>query len=205
MNGAPEEPTTGTAPAQNVDTIDAQPQAKTESRQAFTLVVRANFVDIPFTVKNSKGVLVPGLDSRDIRVYENGLMQHITNFTVDPFPLSVAVIVDQSMSQDYMDRVNDSLGSLQSAFAPYDEVAVFTYNNGPKMVTDFTASQSARLTQAITRSKGTGREPLMAGSLSGPLSQTTNINDQNFDPNTSPNRGHSSTMIRSVRSARCIR
>ena len=191
----PEQQTTGTAPAQNVDTIDTQPQVKTESRQAFTLVVRANFVDIPFTVKNSKGLLVPGLESRDIRVYENGLMQHITNFTVDPFPLAVAVVVDQSMSQDYMDRVNDSLGSLQSAFAPYDEVAVFTYNNGPRLVTDFTGSQSPRLTQAIQRSKGTGRQPVMAGSYSGPLSQTTVINDQNFDPNTAANRGHSTMQI----------
>jgi VWFA-related protein len=32
---------------------------------------------------------------------------------------------------------------------------------------------------------------MMAGSLSGPLSQNTIINDQNFDPNTSTNRGHS--------------
>ena len=186
---APAEPTAAPTPA--ADEVDKQPPVDTESRQAFTLTVQANFVDIPFTVKDSKGNLIPGLTARDVRVYENGVLQHITNFTVDPYPLSVAVVVDQSMSQDNMTRVNDALGALQGAFAAYDELAVFTYNNGPKMVTDFTASQSARLTQSIELSKGTGREALMAGSLSGPLAQNTIVNNQQFDPNTSANRGHS--------------
>jgi len=72
---------------------------------------------------------------------------------------------------------------------------VFTYNNGPRKVTDFTAAQSARLTQAIEMSKGSGRDALLAGSLDGPLAQTTIINGQNFDPNTAANRGHSSMQI----------
>lgn len=191
------------APA--ADTVDAQPPAPTQSRDAFekaaasepieTIRVTTNFVDIPFTVKNNKGVLVPGLTARDIRVYENGVLQHITNFTVDPYPLSVALVIDQSVSQDTMDRVNTALGAIQGAFAPYDELAIFTYNNGPRMVTDLTGSQSARLTQAIERSKGTGRQALLAGSLSGPLAQTTVINDQQFDPNTSANRGHTSMQL----------
>ena len=57
------------------------------------------------------------------------------------------------------------------------------------MVTDFTGAQSARLTQAIDRSKGEGRDVPMAGSYSGPLSCTTCINNQNFDPNTAAVRG----------------
>ncbi|GAC1414518.1 MAG: hypothetical protein NVSMB62_00580 [Acidobacteriaceae bacterium] len=203
-----------TAPAANpiapsaapaADTVDAQPPVPTQSRDVFekaaatepieTIRVTTNFVDIPFTVKNNKGVLVPGLTARDIRVYENGVLQHITNFTVDPYPLSVALVIDQSVSQDTMDRVNTALGAIQGAFAPYDELAVFTYNNGPRMVTDLTGSQSARLTQAVERSKGTGRQALLAGSLSGPLAQTTVINDQQFDPNTAANRGHSSMQL----------
>jgi VWFA-related protein len=191
-----------TAPAP--DTIDTKPPVATQSAQQFdqapeqgsdkieTIVVRTNFVDVPFTVKDSKGRLVPGLTARDVRVYENGLLQHITNFTVDPFPLSVALVIDQTMPQDTMDKVNTALGAIQGAFAPYDELAVFTYNNGPRMITDFTGSQSARLTEAVRLAKASGRQPLMAGSLSGPLAQTTIINNQQFDPNTAANRNHSS-------------
>lgn len=195
------QPTVATPPA--ADTIDTEPPAPTQSRNDFekadtgvaTIRTTVNFVDIPFTVKDSKGNLVAGLEARDIRVYENGLLQHITNFTRDPYPLSVALVVDQSMSQDSMDRVNTALGALQGSFAPYDEVAVFTYSNGPKMVTDLTAAQSARLAQAVERSKSSGREALLAGSLSGPMAQTTVINNEQFDPNTAANRGHTSMQL----------
>jgi VWFA-related protein len=161
-----------------------------EAANAQTLRVQVNDVNVPFTVKDSKGKLVPGLHQSDIRVYENGRLQPIVRFTTDPAPLSVALVIDQSLNFHDMERVNGSLGALPSAFAPYDEIAVFKYNNGPNMVTDYTGSQSARLTQAIELSKGEGREPLMAGSLSGPLAQTTVINNQNFDPNTAAQRGH---------------
>jgi VWFA-related protein len=178
------------AAAQAAEAAEGQTAVSTVDNHQFTLTVQANFVDVPFTVKDSKGNLVPGLTARDVRVYENGLLQHIIGFTADRFPLSVALVIDQSMDHSDMTRVNDALGALQGAFAPYDEVAVFTYNNGPKMVTDFTAAQSARLAQAVEVSKASGRDPMMAGSLDGPLSQNTIINNQNFDPNTSTNRGH---------------
>jgi len=187
------------APAQAAETVEAQAPATAESRQAYTLHTRVDFVEVPFTVKDSKGRLVAGLTSRDVRVYENGYLQSAPFFVVDPFPLSVALVIDQSMTHDDMTRVNDALGSLQGAFAPYDEVAVFTYNNGPREITTFTGAQSARLTQAVETSKGSGRDAILAGSLDGPLSQNTVINNQNFDPNTSSNRGHSSMQINAPR------
>lgn len=156
--------------------------------QAFTLRVQTNFVEVPFMVKDNKGRLVPGLTWRDIRVYENGLRQQMALFTVDPFPLSVALVIDQSLTYDNMTKVNNALGALQGAFTPYDEVAVFTYNNGPRLRTDFTAGQSARLNFVLDQSKSSGREPLQM--MGGPLAATTNINGQNFDPNTAPVRNH---------------
>ena len=140
-----------------------------------TLRIGVNYVEVPFTVKDSKGRLVPGLTWRDVRVYENGLRQHMVRWVVDPVPLSVAIVIDQSLPFDVMTRVNNSLGALQGAFAPYDEVAVITYNNGPKMQTDFTGGQSARLTAVIERSKSTGRET-MYYAPSEALEQGININ-----------------------------
>ncbi len=158
------------------------------------LVVNVDAVDVAFTVKDSKGHLVPGLTAREVQVYENGVLQHIQLFTNEALPMSVALVIDQSMTQDEMLRVNSAMGSLQDAFAPSDEVAVFTYNKSPKQVTDFTGAQSARLTQAIERSKGEGREPAMAGSY-GPLGQTNVINNYNVDPNTAAVRNHTSMTL----------
>ena len=128
--------------------------------KTYTLGLQANFVDVPFTVKDSKGNLVPGITWRDVHVYENGLRVHPAVFTVDPFPLSVALVIDQSLPYDTMTRVNNALNALPTAFAASDEVSVWTYNNGPKLQTPFTGGQSPRLAAVIERSKATGREPM---------------------------------------------
>jgi VWFA-related protein len=165
----------------------------------YVLHTGVNFVEIPFTVKDSKGKLVPGLTWRDVRVYENNLRQQLSLFTTDAFPLSVALVIDQSLGFENMAKVNNSLAALQGAFTPYDEVAVFTYNNGPKMVTDFTAGPSARLTQALERSKTTGRE--MAYIPGGGLSQNISINngaESYIDPNTNSSHGRSQLGIQNL-------
>jgi VWFA-related protein len=146
-----------------------------EGPEVFKLRVQTNFVEIPFTVKDSKGKQVYGLTWRDVRIYENNLRQQPSVFTVDPFPLSVALVIDQSLTTDTMSKVNDSLGAVQGAFTPYDEVAVFTYNNGPKLVTSFTAGTSARLSQSLEQSKTSGRE--FSYIPGGGLGQNVYIND----------------------------
>ena len=167
---------------------------------AFRIRIQTNFVQVPFTVKDSKGRLVPGLTWRDVRVFENGLRQKIDLFTVDPFPLSVALVIDQSVTFDTMKKINNSLAALQGAFTPYDEVAVFTYNNGPQLRTDFTAAQSARLSAVLEQSKGAGREPLYYDPT-GPLGQNINVNNgaqQYIDPNTNSTHGTSLSHTQNV-------
>jgi VWFA-related protein len=158
-----------------------------------TIHVRTDFVEVPFVVKDKKGRLVPGLTWRDVRVYENGLRQQMALFTVDPFPMSVALVIDQSMTYDNMAKVNGALEAIQAAFTPYDEVAVFTYNNGPRKWTDFTGGQSPRLSFVLTQSKTGGRDPIWADT-GGPLSQNIKINDganSYIDPNTNATHGRS--------------
>jgi len=128
------------------------------SRTPDVIRLTTNLVEVPFTVKDNKGRLVPGLTWRDVHVYENNVIMRPRVFTVDPYPLTVAVVIDNSLGIHEMTTVSNSLGALQGAFTPYDEVSVITYNNGPKVVTGFTGGQSARLTAAIELSKSSGRE-----------------------------------------------
>ncbi len=165
---------------------DQGPEVLTTQSALNTLSVKVQFHQIPFTVKDSKGHLVPGLTYRDVRVYENGVRQQIRAFTSDPAPLAVALVIDQSVTHDTMEKINDSLSALQGAFSPYDEVSVFTYNNGVTMQTSFTAAQSARLVAVLNDSKGIGRDPLMG--MTGPLSHSEVINNLPIDGVTDP--GH---------------
>ena len=82
-------------------------------------------------------------------------------FTVDPAPLSIAFVIDQSLTSDVMAKVNDSLSAFQGALSPYDEVAVFTYNNGPREWTGFTGAQGNRVPAVLALAKSVGRDDLV--------------------------------------------
>ena len=175
---APQAPTPQ-APAQQTDNFQStapeiQPETGPGGR-VMTLHTNVNYVQLSFTVKDRRGQLVPGITWRDVRVFENGVRQHISFFSVDPFPLSVAFVIDQSLSFDTMERVNDALGAIQGAFTPYDSLAIITYNNGPTLRTDFTGAQSARIPAVLERFKSPGREATPM--LGGPLAQNIDINN----------------------------
>jgi VWFA-related protein len=173
-----------TAPTAAQQPEEDQGPPPDRSAQIFTLpTIPVNLVEVPFIVKDSRGQLVPGITAREVRVYENNVPQHMAVFTTDPFPLSVALVIDQSVTYDEMDKINASLAALQGAFAPYDEVAIFTYNNGVREQTPFTGAQGPLLAIMLDRSKGHGRDPVMP--LGGPLSNGINLNGSKIDDNTS--------------------
>ncbi len=177
---------------QGKDTFQTTPPeipAPGEGVEATTkIVVNVNFVEVPVTVKDSKGKLVAGLTFRDFKVFENGQRVPLRLFTVDPFPLSIAFVIDQSLTSDVMAKVNNSLGAIQGALTPYDEVAVFSYNNGAQERTGFTGAQSSRLPAVLALTKETGSDMLVPVN-SGPLAGCS-IRENGFcvDPNLQPGR-----------------
>jgi VWFA-related protein len=120
--------------------------------------------------------------------------QHIDLFSADPYPLSVALVIDQSLQKDTMKKVNDSLSAMQGGFTPYDEIAVFTYADGVNNPTDFTAALSARLPAVLEKSKKPG-EDLGPPITSGPMASGPTINGREVDPNLSPQRGNAGFLV----------
>jgi VWFA-related protein len=151
------------------------------------LHVSTTFVEVPVTVKDPKGKLVAGLTYRDFRVFENETREPIAFFTTDSFPLSIAFVIDQSLTTDVMAKVNNSLGAIQGALTPYDEVAVFTYNNGAQNRSGgFTGAQSARVPFVLSMAKAAGEEmlvPVNDGPMAGcNIRQNGNCVDPNIQP-----------------------
>ena len=179
--------------SQGKDTIQTtppeMPAAGEGVSKTVTLHVNVNFVEIPVTVKDSKGKLVAGLTFRDFKVFENGQRQPLALFTVDPFPLSIAFVIDQSLTSDVMAKVNNSLGAIQGALTPYDEVAVFSYSNGEQNRSGgFTGAQSARVPYVLSMTKAAGEEMLVPVN-SGPLAGCSiHVNGACADPNLQPGR-----------------
>jgi len=151
-------------------------------------VVNVNFVEVPVTVKDNKGKLVAGLTFRDFKIYENDAREPLKLFSTDAFPLSIAFVIDQSLTSDVMAKVNNSLGAIQGALTPYDEVAVFSYNNGAQERTGFTGAQSTRLPAVLALTKETGSEMLVPMN-SGPLAGcNVHVNGNCADVNLQPGR-----------------
>ena len=171
MNGntpkqaAPQPPT---LPSQN-ETPPQNIENPEELRNIY--VIHTTFVNVPVTVKDSKGKLVAGLTWRDFKVYENGNYEPLRYFSVSAMPLSIVFLIDQSVTRDVMEKVNNSLSAIQGALAPFDEVAVLTYANGSHNWSNgFTGAQSARVPYVLSMAKASGTEvavPVNSGPFGG--------------------------------------
>lgn len=153
-------------------------------REDFTIPVHVNMVVVPVTVKDSNGRLVEGLLRKDFTVLEDGAEQRVTLFTSDPFPLSVAVVVDASLAANSMKKINETLPALAAAFSEYDEVSVFTYGNSVEKRLDFQAVNE-NFTREIKRIKPRGQEGAVLYH-SGPLAVGPTVNNRPLDPSKPP-------------------
>ncbi len=187
-NQAPSSQAPTTQSKDQVQTTAPEQPAAGEAVESLTkLVVHVNFVEIPVTVKDSKGKLVPGLTYRDFKIFENDTREPIAFFTTDSFPLSIAFVIDQSLTSDVMAKVNNSLGAIQGALTPYDEIEVFSYNNGAQNRSGgFTGAQSARVPFVLSMAKAAGEEmlvPVNDGPMAGcNVRQNGNCVDPNLQP-----------------------
>ena len=89
-----------TQPKEPVQTTPPEIPEPGQTTEKLGTIIRlnVNFVEVPVTVKDSKGKLVPGLTWRDFKVYENGIREPLRLFSVDAAPLSIAFVIDQSLT-----------------------------------------------------------------------------------------------------------
>jgi VWFA-related protein len=163
--------------------------------QLQTLIkVHTNFVQVPVTVRNRDGRPVDGLLSTDFVVKEDGAPQKLTFFSADPFALSVAVVLDLGMADAAVQKVNQTFSSLVGAFAPYDEISLYTYSSTVSQVSDFT-TPTPKLTALLTRMKTVrGRNngpPILGGPLAnGPIINGVPVDSPTAPVNTPPKEAH---------------
>lgn len=165
-----------------------------ENGSAFVIRIPVNYIVVPVTVRDKHHQLVAGLTWRQFKIYEDGQRQRIAFFSVDPLPLSVAFVIDQSLPADIMRKVNHSLNAVTGAFGPADSVSVFTYNTSPDMVTGFTGARGPRLIAALQSAKRPGRS-MGIPTVDGPFAMGPQINGHDVDPNLDPQRGNSGTFL----------
>lgn len=160
-----------------------------------TFHVSTTVVDVPVTVMNKHHQLVAGLPWWRFRVYEDGVRQDIWWFTTDAYPLSIALVIDDTLPADVMEKVNQSLSVITGSLTPSDSVAVITYaGTAPNLVTDFTGAEGSRLPLALAMAQQPG-QPMGVPMVTGPMVEGPMVNGLPADPTLEPQPGNSSGFL----------
>ena len=170
-NKFPEDENSAAPPMPPVKTVPPgtpSNQPPKAQQDIYTYVSRSNFVQVPVSVRSTDGRPVDGLLSTDFTVMDNGVKQKLSFFSSDPFALSVAIVLDLGMSDAAVQKVNDTFPALVGAFAPYDEVALYTYSSTVSEVSDF-SEVTPKLTALLNQMKSERGHNTGAPVMGGPL------------------------------------
>src|SRR5262245_39906511 len=122
-----------------VTTLAAQ---DTPNSADFQIRARIDLVVVPVTVKGNQDRLITGLQEKDFTVYEDGKKQSISNFSIDPVPISAAILINVGLPANSFTRIQNSATALAGAFTEMDEVEVYRFNNHVTKMMDFTTDNA---------------------------------------------------------------
>jgi VWFA-related protein len=117
------------------------PDPRAVIRSSVSLVV------VPVTVKDSSGALVTDLRRSDFRIFEDGVEQPISTFSVDPFPLSAAILIDNDLKKSSAEKVQKTLQAISGGFSANDEVSLWRFEEFPEPISEFIANNDTLITQ----------------------------------------------------------
>lgn len=100
-------------------------------------------VVVPVSVRDSNGVPVTGLIKDDFTVFEDGRPQPITYFSIDPLPISAAIVIDDGMGGDALKRLVPLMQVMTSGFSRDDEMVAFRYDHLVWKLSEFTSDPAA--------------------------------------------------------------
>jgi Ca-activated chloride channel family protein len=105
--------------------------------------VDVNLVNVAFSVRDGRGVLVDNLTKEDVEVYEDAVQQKISFFAKSTdVPLTLGLIVDVSGSQDHFSKQHelDLQVFLKEVLGPKDRAFLVTFGNHIRLISDFSPS-----------------------------------------------------------------
>lgn len=115
--------------------------------------VDVNLVNLPFSVRDSRGQLVQTLTKDDIEILEDGQLQRVTHFSrASESVLSLALVADASGSQhDFLKEHRKHLRDfLKNVMQPRDQALLLCFGNNLRLAAPFTnayATVTERLEQ----------------------------------------------------------
>lgn len=127
-----------------VDITGREAQDTVLTRDLETAVFRAEVsaVLLYVTAVDGRGRYLGDLTADDFEVYENGKRQQITNFSAEPRPMVVGLLIDTSgsMQGSKMERARQGALAFLEQVSQEDEVFVMTFDSFPMLRQDLTGN-----------------------------------------------------------------
>ena len=114
------------------ETLTAQTQSspppaqRSEARTKIS--INSDLVVLPVTVKDRYGNLVPDLQREEFRIFDDSVEQAIDVFTVEAFPLSLVVLIDDDLKSEDAAQMAPTLRAITAGISSSDEVLVCRFD-----------------------------------------------------------------------------
>jgi VWFA-related protein len=179
----PPPPVQGTTPAKD---STSQPAAATPNSDSLVILkARVNLVVLPVTVKDSTGHLVPDLTREEFRIFDDSVEQKLSFFTVEAFPLSVVILIDNDLKGKDSQMVEESLKSIVGGLSLADEAFVCRFDTNFHPGKGFTKDQDKLVTELrrVRLDEETAAPP---PAPDGPFNAGATVNGQNISGGPGP-------------------
>ena len=124
-----------------------KPDASRQTDAPTVIRLNPTLVVLPVTVKDRSGTLVPDIRKDEFRVFEDNVEQQITFFTIEAFPLSLVVLIDNDLSTKDADQVEPSLRAIVGGLSAYDEAFICRFDQFFYPGKGFTTDQEKLVTE----------------------------------------------------------
>lgn len=121
---------------------------------------RTDTVLLNVTVTDADGRFVSQLDKADFKVFEDGVLQEVTNFTREQQPIALSLLLDTSTSMEKrLPIAQEAAIGFVRRLRPHDAAQVMSFNTHAETLQDFTGDRDA-LEDAIRRTRAGGSTAL---------------------------------------------
>ena len=110
-----------------------------QDQPEFKIGVAVEQVFLSVTARARDGGFYKNLTRADFRVLEDGVEQHIINFTQEAVPVSVVLLIDASGSTRYTQAsIRSAALRFAESLSQEDKVAIITFNDAPRLILEWT-------------------------------------------------------------------
>jgi len=135
------------APAKPAPPPAQEPDASQKQKGPSPIQIVTNTVVVPVTVKDHSGNLVPDLRKDDFRVFEDNVEQRIDRLSVEAYPLSLVILIDNDLRSKDQQQVEPSLVSIVAGLSTRDEAFICRFDQFFHEGDGFTKDQDVLITE----------------------------------------------------------